>query len=62
MNNQLAALAEVVAHSLDEGWIKAHKTARQPSKQALLNHLYEAVMDGLGRLIQQEGRFHDSHT
>lgn len=53
MNNQIAALSEVVEHSLSDGWIKAHKVVRQPSKQMLLNHLYGAIMDGLMRLIEK---------
>jgi hypothetical protein len=52
MNNQLAAIAENVAHSLDKGWERAHKIARQPSKRQLMNCLYEEVLNGIARLIE----------
>lgn len=52
MNSQLAAIAENVAHSLDKGWERAHRAARQPSKRQLLNCLFEEVLDGIARLIE----------
>jgi hypothetical protein len=52
MNSQLAAIAENVAHSLDKGWERAHRTARQPSKRQLLNCLFEEVLEGIARLIE----------
>ena len=53
MNSQLAAIAEAVSHSLDAGWERAHKIARQPSKRQLMNCLYEEVLNGITRLIEQ---------
>ena len=48
----MSAIAENVAHSLDKGWERAHRTARQPSKRQLLNCLFEEVLDGIARLIE----------
>lgn len=52
MNPAYAALAEAIAHGLNDGWKSAHCTIRQPTKDMLLSHLYQGVMDRMVRLIE----------
>jgi len=52
MNPAYAALAEAIAHGLDDGWKSAHCTIRQPAKDMLLSHLYQGVMDRMVKLVE----------
>ena len=51
MNPAYAALAEAIAHGLDDGWKSAHCTIRQPAKDMLLSHLYQGVMARMNQLV-----------
>ena len=59
MNNQFAALAECVAHGLEDGWDFSHKVVRQPSKKQLMDALYLSVMQ---RLITKLAEARDNES
>ncbi len=52
MNPAYAALAEAIAHGLNDGWKSAHCTIRQPAEDMLLSHLYQGVMARMIQLVE----------
>lgn len=47
------ALAEAVAHGLDDGWKRCHQGAHQPRKRELLNVLYDGVMKKIETVLEE---------
>ena len=49
----LSALAEAVAHGLDDGWEQANRIARQPSREQRMDALYAGVMRRITDLVER---------
>lgn len=49
----LSALAEAVAHGLDDGWEQANRVARQPSREQRMDALYAGVMRRITDLVER---------
>jgi hypothetical protein len=53
VDTRLAVLAECVDRGIEDGWKKARRTARQPTKDQWREAIYTAVMRRLEQLLEE---------